>query len=221
MSEASGQPGGPRVAAIAGAGGGLGPQVVARLKADGWTVAGTDREADRCEGIGLDHMAVVDLLDPEAAAGWAAQLLGEYGRVDALVHLVGGWRGGRLIDETPADDLEFLNDLLVRTVQNATRAFLPALREAGGRFLLVSSSQAQRPDAKNAAYAAAKAAAESWTLALAADLGEHGGTANILVVHAIGDKPSFTPPADIAEAGALLLGEHGSRVNGQRIALHG
>ena len=62
-----------------------------------------------------------------------------------------------------------------------------------GRFVLVSSSQAQRPDATNAAYAAAKAAAEAWTLAMARDLGEHGGTANVLVVHAIGDKPTFTP----------------------------
>ena len=36
-----------------------------------------------------------------------------------------------------------------------------------GRFVLVSSSQAQKPDGTNAAYAATKAAAESWTLALA------------------------------------------------------
>jgi NAD(P)-dependent dehydrogenase (short-subunit alcohol dehydrogenase family) len=134
---------------------------------------------------------------------------------------VGGWRGGKLIDEAPEEDWEFLRSLLIDTLRHASRAFLPALREAGGRFLLVSSSQAQRPDAKNAAYAAAKAAAETWTLAMAKDLGEHGGTANVLVVHAIGDQPTFTPPADLAEAIAFALGERGGRMNGQRLSLHG
>jgi NAD(P)-dependent dehydrogenase (short-subunit alcohol dehydrogenase family) len=211
------------VVAIAGAGGGLGPVVVKRLKDDGHTVAGIDRDADalaRCGGV--DDAQAVDLLDPVAAQAWAASLVEKFGRVDALVHLVGGWRGGKLIDETPEEDWEFLRSLLIDTLRHASRAFLPALRESAGRFLLVSSSQAQRPDAKNAAYAAAKAAAETWTLALARDLAEHGGTANVLVVHAIGDaQPSFTPAPDLAEAIAFALGEHGGKMNGQRFSLHG
>jgi NAD(P)-dependent dehydrogenase (short-subunit alcohol dehydrogenase family) len=210
------------VIAIAGAGGGLGPVVVKRLKDDGHTVAGIDRDADalaRCGGV--DDAQAVDLLDPDAAQAWAQSLTDKFGRVDALVHLVGGWRGGKLIDEAPEEDWEFLRSLLIDTLRHASRAFLPALREAGGRFLLVSSSQAQRPDAKNAAYAAAKAAAETWTLAMAKDLGEHGGTANVLVVHAIGDQPTFTPPADLAEAIAFALGERGGRMSGQRLSLHG
>jgi NAD(P)-dependent dehydrogenase (short-subunit alcohol dehydrogenase family) len=210
------------VIAIAGAGGGLGPVVVKRLKDDGHTVAGIDRDADalaKCGGV--DDAQAVDLLDPEAAQAWAASLTEKFGRIDALVHLVGGWRGGTAIDETPEEDWDFLRSLLIDTLRHASRAFLPALRESSGRFLLVSSSQAQRPDAKNAAYAAAKAAAETWTLAMARDLGEHGGTANVLVVHAIGDQPTFTPTADLAEAIAFALGPHGGRMNGQRLSLHG
>jgi NAD(P)-dependent dehydrogenase (short-subunit alcohol dehydrogenase family) len=211
------------VIAIAGAGGGLGPVVVERLKADGHTVAGIDRDADalkKCGGV--DDAQAVDLLDPAAAQAWVASLIDKFGRVDALVHLVGGWRGGKLIDETPEEDWEFLRSLLIDTLRHASRAFLPALRETGGRFVLVSSSQAQRPDAKNAAYAAGKAAAEAWTLAMADDLGEHGGTANVIVVHAIGDsQPSFTPAADLAESIAFVLSERGGKMNGQRLSLHG
>jgi NAD(P)-dependent dehydrogenase (short-subunit alcohol dehydrogenase family) len=209
------------VIAIAGAGGGLGPVVVKRLKADGHTVAGIDRNADALAASGVDDGQAVDLLDPEAAQAWASSLTEKFGRIDALVHLVGGWRGGKAIDETPEEDWEFLRSLLVDTLRHASRAFLPALREASGRFLLVSSSQAQRPDATNAAYAAAKAAAEAWTLAMARDLSEHGGTANILVVHAIGDQPTFTPAADLAEAIAFALSEPAGRMNGQRLSLHG
>jgi len=193
------------VCAIAGNGSQLARHLVALLETAGWEIAGVDKD---------DY----DLTDLAAAQRWADSLE----HVDALVHLVGGWRGGALIDETPEDDLAVLDALLVRTVQNTTRAFAAKLRASGGRFVLVSSKQAQAPDAKNAAYAASKAYAETWTLAFARDLGEHGGAANVVVVNAIGDdKPSFTPAAHVAAAIARLLSEEGSRVNGQRVSLHG
>jgi NAD(P)-dependent dehydrogenase (short-subunit alcohol dehydrogenase family) len=189
--------------AIAGGGSQVAKDLIGLL--DGWDVSDVDVD---------DY----DLLKPEDAERWAGSLE----RVDALVHLVGGWRGGNLVDDTPAEDLELLENLLIKTVQNTTRAFAPKLREAGGRFVLVSSKQAQAPDAKNAAYAASKAYAEAWTLAFAKDLGEHGGTANIVVVNAIGDdKPSFTPASHLAAGIAYLLSDEGSRMNGQRLSLHG
>lgn len=192
-----------RTCAIAGGGSKVATELIGLL--DGWNVSAVDVD---------DY----DLLVPADAQRWADSLE----RVDALVHLVGGWRGGALIDDTPAEDLELLENLLIRTVQNTTRAFAPKLREAGGRFVLVSSKQAQHPDAKNAAYAASKAYAETWTLALAEDLGEHGGTANIVVVNAIGDdKPSFTPASHLAAGIAYLLSDEGARMNGQRLSLHG
>jgi NAD(P)-dependent dehydrogenase (short-subunit alcohol dehydrogenase family) len=192
-----------KVCAIAGNGSQLARDLVARL--GGWEISGVDKD---------DY----DLTDLAEAQRWA----GSVERCDALVHLVGGWRGGNLIDDTPEDDIALLDALLVRTVQNTTRAFAPKLRESGGRFVLVSSKQAQDPDAKNAAYAASKAYAEAWTLALAKDLGEHGGAANVVVVNAIGDdKPSFTPAAHVAAGIAYLLSDEGSRMNGRRLALHG
>lgn len=189
--------------AVAGAGGKLGPAVVEALLEAGHEVSAPDRDS-------------VDLLDPYAAEAWANTVP----RPKGLVHLVGGWRGGARIDEVEDEDLDWLHDRLVRTVQNVTRVFLPALRERGGRFVLVSSAAAAAPEADSAAYGASKAYAEAWTMAMAADLGGFGGTANVVAVRAIGEEPGFTPAADIAAAIALLLGEHGARVNGRRIALH-
>lgn len=192
-----------KLCAIAGNGSQLAQDLVARL--DGWEISGVDKH---------DY----DLTDLAEAQRWAASVE----RCDALVHLVGGWRGGNLIDDTPEDDIALLDALLIRTVQNTTRAFAPKLREAGGRFVLVSSKQAQAPDAKNAAYAASKAYAEAWTLALAKDLGEHGGTSNVVVVNAIGDdKPTFTPAAHVAAGIAYLLSDEAARMNGRRLSLHG
>lgn len=192
-----------KVCAIAGGGSAVARALVERL--DGWEVSEVD-------------VGDYDLRDPAEAQRWADSLE----RVDALVHLVGGWRGGTLIDATPEEDVALLDSLLIGTVRNTSRAFAPKLRASGGRFVLVSSKQAQDPDAKNAAYAASKAYAEAWTLAFARDLGEHGGAANVVVVNAIGDdKPSFTPAAHLGAGIAYLLSEEGARMNGQRLSLHG
>ena len=220
-----------KVVAVAGAGGGLGPHVVRALRAAGAQVSTAERDESRLEGVEAEHHFALDLLDQAQAHAWAADVTAKLGRVDAVAHLVGGWRGGQAIDEAPVEDYEWLHDLLVRTVQHVTRAFLPALRGSGGRFAVVSSAQAQDPDAGNAAYAATKAAAETWTLAVGADLAEHGGTANILVVNAIvtpemrAAEPekafkTFTDVGEIAEALVFLFGDAARKMNRKRLSLH-
>ena len=228
-----------KIVAIAGAGGGLGPTVAGRLAGAGATLALTDVDQSRldavAEGLGLPEdrldVRVVDLLSDDAARDWAAALTERFGKVDALLHLVGGWKGGEPLATAPLADYEWLHDLIVRTVQHASRAFHDALAHDGGRFVLVSSTQAQAPSGTNAAYGAAKAAAEAWTLALADSLAESGATANIVVVNAIltpqmreenPDKPfkTFTSTDDIAEAIAYLLSDAAAKMNGARVELH-
>jgi NAD(P)-dependent dehydrogenase (short-subunit alcohol dehydrogenase family) len=226
-----------RTIAIAGVGGGLGPVVAARLAEAGAVVAGTDRHADTLVeiGAGLDAERwdgrVVDLLDEEAARGWCAGLVERFGRVDGLVHLVGGWRGGMPLHEAPLSDWDLLHDLLIRTVQHTTRAFHDALAASpAGRFALVSAKQAQAPSNGNAAYAAAKAAAEAWTLALADGFAGSDATANIVVVDAIltprmreespgKEFPTFTPAEHIADALVFLCSDAAADMNGQRLPL--
>jgi len=229
-----------RVFAIAGAAGGLGPTVAKRLADDGASLALTDLSQERLDALAADlglpddriDTRVVDLLDTEGAAGWAAALRERFGRVDGLLHLVGGWRGGEPIATTPLADYEWLHDLLVHTVQHATRAFYDDLAASGnGRFILVSSSQAQSPDGTNASYAATKAAAESWTLALADAFKDTNATANIIVVNAIltprmreenPDKEyaTFTSAEEIADAISFLLSDAAAKMNGKRLSLH-
>ena len=228
-----------KVVAIAGAAGGLGPTVAARLAGTGATLALTDVDQGRldavAEGLGLPSerldARVLDLLSEDAAREWAAALTERFGKVDALLHLVGGWKGGEPLAAAPLADYEWLHDLIVRTVQHASRAFHDALAHDGGRFVLVSSTQAQAPSGTNAAYGAAKAAAEAWTLALADSLAESGATANIVVVNAIltpqmreenPDKPfkTFTSTDDIAEAIAYVLSDAAAKMNGARVELH-
>ena len=228
-----------RVIAVAGGAGTLGPTVVRRLAAAGALVCVCGRDQDS-----LDELAariepaietdVVDLLDGEATKAWATDLAARHdGHVDGLVHLVGGWRGGTPIEEAPLADWDVLSALLVRTLQHATQAFTPHLLASEyGRFAIVGAGQAQSPTHPNAAYASAKAAAETWTLALADRFKGTGATANIVVIGAIvteemraespdKDFSTFTPSQEIAETIAYLVSDDAASMNGQRVTLRG
>ncbi|NKF30913.1 SDR family NAD(P)-dependent oxidoreductase, partial [Pseudomonas sp. BGM005] len=89
------------------------------------------------------------------------------GAVDAVIPLVGGWRGGGgLAGQTDADFGALLPAL--DAVRASSRAFDSALRASdAGRFAIVSSTAVGRPLAGGANYAAVKAASEAWARAVA------------------------------------------------------
>lgn len=227
-----------RVVAVAGATGGLGPHVVRHFAQHGALLALTDRDQDKLDALAgeLDpertDARVADLLDEDDTGRWAAAVEERFGRTDAVLHLVGGWRGGQPIDEAPLADWDLLAGLLVRTAQHTSRAFRRALVDSGrGRFALISAKAASQPTATNASYAAAKAAAEAWTLALADSFADEPATANLVVINALvtpemrAASPekaykTFTDAHDIAAALAYLCSDAAAKVNGRRLRLH-
>ncbi|RLL69937.1 SDR family NAD(P)-dependent oxidoreductase [Streptomyces sp. Z26] len=235
------------VVAVAGAAGPAGQATLLRLAEAGATVLAADADAERlATAVDAAQSAhggatvvgdTVDLLDLGATREWAARAEKEFGRVDGLIHLVGGWRGSAAFAETDLADWDVLHDLLVRTVQHTSLAFEGGLRRSGnGRFLLVSAAGASRPTAGNAAYAASKAAAEAWTLALGDAFRKAGGegappaAAAILVVKALvneqmrADRPKakfagFTDVEDLAAALTRTWSKPTEEVNGHRLWL--
>jgi NAD(P)-dependent dehydrogenase (short-subunit alcohol dehydrogenase family) len=148
-----------------------------------------------------------------------------------VVHLVGGWRGASTFAETDLADWDALHDLLIRTLQHVSLAFEPLLRRSdNGRFVIVSAKAAERPAAGGAVYAAAKAAAEAWTLSLADSLSGTNSAAVILVVKALvndamraakpdGRFPGFTDVNDLAAAIGGLYDRPAAELNGMRLDL--
>ena len=200
------------VIVVAGAAGSAGPPLVERLAGAGATVvaAGSNREhidalvADITTRVPAGRVvgAVVDLLDEQATRSWARAVESEHGRVDGLVHLVGGWRGGAGIVDSDLADWDWLNDRLVRTLQHTSRAFHDAIKTSPqGRLVLISTVQTSSPSASNAAYAAAKAAAETWTLAVADSFKNSGAAAVILQIKAL-----VTPAMQAQKPGATFAG---------------
>ncbi len=120
---------------------------------------------------------VCDLLDGDAVQALARDVVADHGHVDALFHLVGGWRGGDRFTDSTDDDWRWLSGNLVDTLRHTTLALHDHLVASGrGRVAIVSAAAAQAPTAGNAAYASAKAAAETWLGALADSFGSDGAT---------------------------------------------
>jgi len=223
---------------VAGATGAAGPSLVERLAGAGATVIAAGSNQERIDAVVADVTsrvpwgrvvaAVVNLLDEQATRDWARAVEGEYGRVDGLVHLVGGWRGGAGIVEADLADWDWLQDRLVRTLQHTSRAFHDAVRSSPrGRLVLVSTVQASAPNAQNASYAAAKAAAEAWTLAVADSFKGSAAAALILPIKALltpamrAAKPDatfagYTPVNELADTIHDLWLAPASDLNGQR-----
>src|SRR6185436_8761355 len=126
----------------------------------------------------------------------------EHGRVDGLVHLVGGYRGGAGIVDADLADWDWLQDRLVRTLLHSSRAFHDAVKASPrGRLVLISTMETKAPSATNGLYAAAKAAAETWTLAVADSFKDSAAAAVILQVKAL-----LTPAMRAARPGATFSG---------------
>ncbi|MFE6895215.1 SDR family NAD(P)-dependent oxidoreductase [Streptomyces sp. NPDC057694] len=235
------------VIAVAGAAGPAGRAALKRLAEAGATVIGADADAARlAEAVDEARYAhggatvvgdTVDLLDLQATRDWANRIEKDFGRVDGVVHLVGGWRGSASFAETDLADWDLLEKLLIRTVQHTSLAFEGALgRSERGRYLLISAAGASKPTAGNAAYAASKAAAEAWTLALGDAFRKAGGDAGprqaaaILVVKALvhdamrAERPNakfagFTDVKELAEAITGVWNKPAAEVNGTRLWL--
>jgi NAD(P)-dependent dehydrogenase (short-subunit alcohol dehydrogenase family) len=89
------------------------------------------------------------------------------GAVDAVIPLVGGWRGGGGLAGQSDEDFEALLPAF-QAVRATSRAFDAAIRASdAGRFAIVSSTAVERPLAGGANYAAMKAASEAWARAVA------------------------------------------------------
>ncbi|MCS3842911.1 SDR family oxidoreductase [Microbacterium sp. AK031] len=154
-----------RTVVIAGATSAAGLAVARALVSAGARVIATGRSDDRLAAV-ADAGADVAVTDATSLEDMSA-LAGRLDRVDGVVSLVGGWRGGGGLAGQSDEDLEALMPAL-RAVRATSRAFDGALQASdAGRFAIVSSTAVARPLAGGANYAAVKAASEAWARAVA------------------------------------------------------
>ncbi len=220
-----------RTIVITGATGALGNKAAQAFAARGHSLVLLDSDQSKLDALTRQlHLpaerlfaSVVDLRDGDALRRAADSVAVKFGGVQALIHLVGGWIGGKSLVEASAADLEFMLAQHVWTTFHLFQSFVSRLVESGwGRVMIVSASTVPTPPGQTGTYAAAKAAQENLVLTLAAELKEKGVTANILQVRAIDveGKGNGTTPAEIVAAMLYLFSEDASKINGARIPLY-
>jgi NAD(P)-dependent dehydrogenase (short-subunit alcohol dehydrogenase family) len=220
-----------RVVVITGATGGLGQVVSWAFAEQGASLALISTSQDKLDSLASDLnlpsekilTQATNLLDADAVQATAETVSAKFDRVDALIHLVGGWTGGKTIAESDADDFKFMLDQHAWTTIHLLRAFSPKLAENGwGRVIAVTSPSATNPPAKSGAYAIGKAAQETLLLALADEFKGTDVTANVIQVSYIDikNKGKGTSPDEIIAAMLYLFSDEAVKVNGMRLPLY-
>jgi NAD(P)-dependent dehydrogenase (short-subunit alcohol dehydrogenase family) len=230
-----------RTAVITGATGGLGSTLARELASHGANLALLDLDSERLESqvkslalpAGRIFIQTVNLLDLAGTKSTAQAVLANFGRIDILLHVVGGWTGGKTLVEAPADDMIFMLNQHVWTTFNVIQAFVPALISNGwGRVAMITSPYAARPNAKGGPYAVGKAGQEALMQTLSKELIGTGVTANLLQAKTIDvqrkkvsnpspDNASWTTPEELTAAILYLLSDAAGTVNGAKIPLFG
>jgi len=230
-----------RTVVITGATGGLGKFVTRRLAELGarLVLVGTDANKLAELGNGLpqsfkDWLAVpVDLVQPGSAGKVFEAALARFGRVDVLLHFIGGWIGGKPVVQVQAEDIERMLEQHLWTTFYLAQAFVPPMRANGwGRLVIVSSPSVSTTPANRSPYTIGKSAQEALVLCLANELSGSHVTANVLrvktidVEHERDRQPvpanrSWTTPEEIVAALLYLCSDEGQAVNGAHIPLYG
>src|SRR5437868_4712999 len=126
------------VALVTGTSSGFGRGAAERLVRLGWTVIGTVRDPTRTPAPRGCATAALDLRDPESIAALAHDVMGEHGRLDALVSNAGVAVLGPIEELSLAELRDQLEVNLIGTLA-LCRACLPALRAVRGVIVQVSS----------------------------------------------------------------------------------
>ena len=159
---------------VTGASSGIGAALARRMVAGGSEVVAAARRLDLLEGLGAAAPIRVDLSDPADALRMAEQVLDRFGRVDVLVN-----NAGVRIDAAAVDaGLEGLDESFQVNVLSPmvlAGRLVPGMVERGeGVVANVLAPQVSPGRRGMGAYAASKAALESFTQTLRQEVG--GGT---------------------------------------------
>ncbi len=216
-----------KVVLITGAKGGLGTSVTEAFLAAGARVAGVSRSIQSSDFPHAEFTAfAAELSSGDAARRVASAATERLGRIDALVHVMGGFAGGQSVADTDDATLEKMLDLNYRAAFYMARAVLPQMRAQGsGRILAVASRQAAEPAAMTGAYSASKAALVALIRTIALENKDRCISANTVLPGTM-DTPNnhgsqLVQPAQVAAMLVHLASDAGAQVTGAAIPISG
>jgi NAD(P)-dependent dehydrogenase (short-subunit alcohol dehydrogenase family) len=229
------------VAVVTGGTGALGKTLLPLLVRRNFKLAVTyliPEEATALEDtLGLDESQLllrrVNASDSDAVGAFMQEAADTFGPFNVTASLVGGWAGGRMVDETDNVRFDRMLDLNLRSAFYTIRAAIPHMRDADwGRIVAVGSRASIDTPAGQAAFNIAKAGVVALIKTLAVELDDTPITANVVLPSVIDTKATrdalpyadyvkWPKPAEIAAVIDFLASENAQVINGAAIPVHG
>ena len=223
-----------KVVLITGASGGLGTFVTNAFLDAGASVVGVSRSIKQSEFPNPRFTALAaNIASLESARAISGAVTGKLGRIDAAVHLVGGFAGGQSVADTDDATLDNMMALNFLAAFHLVRAVLPAMRAQGaGCILAIGSRAVIEPHAGIGAYAASKAALAALIRTVALENKDKGISANLIVPGTIdtsanraaspgADHTKWVQPSQIAALLVHLASGQASQISGAQIPIFG
>ena len=217
-----------RVAAITGAGSGIGRALANELAGRGAHLALSDIDevglaetVVQCEGSAVKVTSQrVDVADRDAMYAWADQVVDDHGKVN-LVFNNAGVALGATVEAMSYDDFEWLMDINFWGVVYGTKAFLPHLKVTGeGHVVNLSSVFGLISIPSQSAYNAAKFAVRGFTDALRMELEMERCGVSCTTIHPGGVRTNIARNARMDQSVAALAGDADSaRDNFDKVAM--
>ncbi|MDF1763714.1 MAG: SDR family NAD(P)-dependent oxidoreductase [Oleibacter sp.] len=188
-----------KVAAITGAGSGIGRALAIELAKDGCHVALSDvNEAGLKETVALlasysvkATTSILDVSNKDAFYAWADQVVADHGKVNIIINNAGVALAGT-VAELSIEDYEWIMNINFYGVLYGTKAFMPYLEQAGeGHIVNISSIFGLASQPLMSGYNASKFAVRGLTESLRQDLEMSNSKVSCTCVHPGGIKTNI------------------------------
>jgi NAD(P)-dependent dehydrogenase (short-subunit alcohol dehydrogenase family) len=227
-----------KVVLITGASGALGEGVIKKFAANGARLVLVDRKSEPAPGSldGLDDALFIgdtDVTDPDSAKRAVDIAIAQRGRIDVLINIAGGYRGGKPVHETPVDQFDFVINLNARTVFVMSSAVIPhMIAQGSGKIISIAAKGALKGTANSALQAASKSAVIRLTESMSEEVKHQGINVNCILPSTIDTQANrdSMPNADfntwvtadaIADVIAFLSSEESRGIHGAAIPVFG
>ncbi len=232
-----------KVAMITGGTGALGRAVAERFLGEGAKVAIPyiidaevplleQRLGDRFPKSSL-LVSKIDVSNPDQLGKFVDEAVKKFGRIDALINLVGGFWGGKPISETTLDEWQAMFDLNLKPTFLCCKAVVPIMQKNKfGRIVSVASRSGLLGAGDFAAYAIAKGAIATFTYSLAEEVLGDGVLVNAIAPSTIDTEANrkampnakherWVKPEDIAKTLSFLCSDLNQVTSGTVVPVYG
>ncbi len=175
---------------------------------------------------------VVNEMEVQEAVRMVAE---RHGRIDVLLNIVGGYRGGTEVSGTSGSDWDFMMDINLKSCFFCCKAVLPyMMKQNYGKIVNVAARPAVevRFRVKNGAYSVSKAGVKVLTETIAEEVKKYEINVNCVLPSTIdttanrinmrqGDFSKWVKPEDIAKVILFLASDDSIAVSGASIPVYG